>query len=564
MNGNVQIVAGPAFKATVELSARAATDREAKRILDETECRFSNENGDLFLVVGPPGTRVRRSGRGGWDVHTRGEVAGRVDARVEVTLPPGVQVKASVVNGVVSAKGVAADLNLSTVNGRIEVAGARQGLRLQTINGNVEAAVAELLKGAELELKSVSGNLSLSLPAAAGFHFEGRTLSGEIVSTFPLPAKARPGEVGRADREKLAQEKAKVEMEKARVRQAAREGALSGDLAEMDRSLQEMSRDLARMSGEIAREVALTRSRSFEGTVGGGGAVVRMSNLSGRIAVLAEGTSEAQARPLVAPRSARIEETPQPPEMPAIPPVRPVPPVPPAAPAPPAGHGFGRPIVRGDIAGDFVATDVSGDVILGRVAGKVKVSTQWGGIRVASAGKGADLSSAGGEVHAESVTGDLIASTLGGDVRVGSVSGDARLETTGGDIVLRSSGGSVKAVTSGGDITLRNVRGPVVAQTTGGEVFCQIVSVEKPGVEAATGGGDVTLVLPANYRGDVDVRVTGVGTEGDYILSQFPDIAVVKTEGLQKAEGKLGGGGPKILVRTAAGLVRIRKGPVAP
>jgi hypothetical protein len=130
VNGNVRIVAGPVFKATVELSARAATDREAKRILDETECRFSNKDGDLFLVVGPPGTNVRRSGRGGWDVHTWGEVAGRVDARVEVTLPPGVHVKASVVNGAVSAKEVAADLNLSTVNGRIDVAGAREGLRL--------------------------------------------------------------------------------------------------------------------------------------------------------------------------------------------------------------------------------------------------------------------------------------------------------------------------------------------------------------------------------------------------------------------------------------------------
>ena len=125
-------------------------------------------------------------------------------------------------------------------------------------------------------------------------------------------------------------------------------------------------------------------------------------------------------------------------------------------------------------------------------------------------------------------------------------------------------GGAVIARTTAGDITLRKTRGPVVAQTSGGSVLCEIVSAVRPGVEVTTGGGDVTLVLPANYRGDVDVRVTGVDSDEDYIVSQFPEVAVVKRETLQRAEGKLGGGGPKIAVRTTAGVVRIRKGPPSP
>lgn len=549
LNGNVRIVAGPAFAATVELTARAATDREARRILDDTECRFSNEDGDLFLVVGPAGARIRRSKHGGWEIPAPGGGPGRVEAGVEVTLPPGVRVRVSAVNGSLSATGITADLSLSTVNGKIEVSGARQGLKINTINGNIEAAVTDVPKDSALELKSVSGNLSLSLPAAAAFRFEGKTLSGEIVSTFPLPARAEEAELARSDRAKATGERAKVAAERTRVRRAPAERALSEDLSELNRALGEMSRELSRMSGEIAREVVLTVNRSYDGTAGGGGALVRMSNLSGRIALLSEGTTVAQARPLLPARRARVVETvPVPPERPGL----------------PEPLEMGRPVRRGDVAGDFVATDICGDVTLGRVSGKVKVATQWGEIRVVSAGKGADLSSAGGGVRADVVTGDLVAATLGGDIRIGNVSGDARLETTGGDIVLKSSGGAVKAVTSGGEITLRKVRGPLVAQTSGGGIFCEIVSAEKAGVEVATGGGDVTLVLPANYRGDVDVRVTGVDAEGDYILSQFPDIAVVKLEGLQKGEGKLGGGGPKILVRTTAGLVRIRKGPAAP
>jgi DUF4097 and DUF4098 domain-containing protein YvlB len=164
----------------------------------------------------------------------------------------------------------------------------------------------------------------------------------------------------------------------------------------------------------------------------------------------------------------------------------------------------------------------------------------------------------------ESVTGDLTASTLGGDIRAGSVSGEARLETSGGDIVLKSGGGGVTARTSGGDVTLKKVRGPVVARTTGGTVFCEIVSAEKPGVDVTSSGGDVILVLPANYRGDVDVRVTGVDPEGDYVVSQFPELSISKREGEQRAQGRLGGGGAKVAIRSISGTVRILKGPAAP
>lgn len=576
VNGSVEIVAGPTFRAAVELTARGRSAREARRILEEMTCRFTNENGELSLSTEFPGTTGRRRD-GRWNVEVRDFDPGRVEARYTVTLPSGVPVEASLVSGPVSVKGITADLRLSTVNGRIDVSGARRGLKLHTVNGDVEASVAELPKGAELELKSVSGNLLLRLPAGAGFRFEGRTMSGGIVSTFPVALKSLPGQeagaAARADRERLASERARA----AAGRQAAhREGGdlpAARDLEELNRSLAEMSRELARMGAEIAREVSVNLHRSCEGTVGAGGATVRMSNLSGRIALLAEGTSEAQARPLLSARHARIVEAATTPPRSVRVFTGPAPPVPPPhvhapeapePPEPPDPAGVRRPVVRGDVAGDFVADDVQGDVTLGRVAGRVKVGTQFGQVRVASAGRGADLSSAGGEISVDAVTGDLTATTMGGDIRAGHVSGDARLETSGGDIVVKGGGGAVTARTSAGDITLRKVRGPVVARTSGGTVLCEVVAADRPGVDVASGGGDVTLVLPANYRGDVEIRVTGVDSEGDYILSQFPEVAVVKREGLQRAEGKLGGGGPKISVHTAAGVVRLKRAPAAP
>jgi hypothetical protein len=560
--GIVEITAGPAFRATVDLTARARSEREARRILDETTCRFENEDGALSLRTELPGRDVRRLPGGHRSFRGIDEDAGRVEARWAVTIPAGIPVHVSAVSGRVAVKGITAGLKLSTVNGNIEVAGARGNLRLETVNGNVDAAVAELAKDAEVSLKSVSGNLLLRLPAAASFRFEGKTMSGEILSTFAFPAATPAPEPARAAAGRASHERVAAPERRARV--AVRVESLDEDLAEMNRSLAEMSHEFARLSTQIAREITIHLHRSVSGSVGGGGGVVRMSNLNGRIVLLSEGSTEAQAKALVGLRTPRIVE--------GIPPAAPAPPGPPESPrprlarmpAPPDPPDFGPSLVRGDLAGDFVASDVEGDVALGRVAGKVKVSASWGQVHVVSAGKGAELSTAGGDITVDSVTGDLVATTAAGNILAGSVSGDARLETTGGDIVVKSGGGAVTARTPAGDITLRKIRGPVVAQTSGGSVLCEIVSVVRPGVEVTTGGGDVTLILPANYRGDLDVRVSGVDTEEDYIVSQFSEVAVVKREALQRAEGKLGGGGPRIVVRTAAGVVRIRKGPASP
>lgn len=550
--GSVEIAAGPAFRATVDLTARASSEREARRILDETTSRLVNEDGALALVTESPGSKAERLFGGRWRVRVRDEDLGRVEARYVVTLPAGVPVSVSSVSGRVAVKGITADLKLSTVNGRIEVAGARGNLKLETVNGNIDASAAELAKDADLSLKSVSGNLVLRLPAAAGFRFEGKTMSGEILSTFAFPAMTPAPGPPRVAAARVGREHAQAADR--RSRETIRIESLNEDLSELNRSLAEMSHELARLSMEIAREVSINLHRSVGGMVGSGGAVVRMSNLNGRIVLLSEGSIEAQAKPLLGLRTPRIAEGVAPP----------APPSPAIAPAPPEPGEFGRALVRGDLPGDFVAANVEGDVSLGRVAGKVKVSAGWGQLHVVSAGKGAELSTAGGDITVDAVTGDLVATTAAGDIRAGNVSGDARLETTGGDVVVKSGGGAVTARTTAGDITLRKIRGPVLAQTSGGSVVCEIVSIVRPGVEVTTGGGDVTLVLPANYRGDVDVRVTGVDSDEDYIVSQFPEVAVVKRETLQRAEGKLGGGGPRIAVRTTAGVVRIKKGPPSP
>jgi len=587
VNGGVEIVSGPSFKADADVTVFASTERLASHWLAEVKVRFENDNGELTLYTDEPGVSVRRSGRG-WSVHSRHDDGDwRTEVKYRITVPMGLSVSISTVNGAVSVSELAAPLDLSTVNGKIDVTGARRETKLNTVNGVIRAAFAELPKGASVDVRTVNGGITLILPARAGFRFEGHTMSGEILSTFPLPAAAdadeavRERDETRAARDKIRAERDKVRSEIREKQRKARkseesEGGVVIDLSDLNESLADLDREMAEMSREISRTVVSHLNRAYEGTVGGGGANVRCSNLNGRILLLAEGTSEAQAKKLSSGRGPlvlvehRAMVTPRV-VMAPLPPIAPVPPATPAAPGAPVApmapmapippDPWGRSIAKGDVDGDLVLTYAPSDVSAGRVGGRVKISTQSGQISVRSAGKGAELSSAGGDIRIEAVTGDLKATTAGGDIRAGAVSGDVRIETAGGDVVVRSAGGSVAARTGGGDVTLKKVRGPVTARTSGGTISCEITSTAAAGGDLTTSGGDVTITLPANYRADLDVKVSGVEPDADAITSQFPEVTISLRAGGVSGEGKLNGGGPKLTIRSNSGTVTIRKGP---
>lgn len=588
VNGRVEVVAGTAFRAEVDVTAWGATDSDAKKNLGAVKVRFENENGNLSLHTEEPGVTVRRSGRG-WNVQSRDDDQWRSETKYRITVPASLAVNVSAVNGGVSVTDVAAPLELTTVNGKITLAGGRRDTKLNTVNGAIEAGFAELPKGAHLDVRAVNGAIALTLPAKAGFRLEGHTMSGEILSSFALPAPALPEAVVEREEANAAREKIRVEQrklrdeirkrEREREREKSRKDAgdedIVIDLSELNEAMAELNREMADLGHEISRSITVNLNHTYEGAVGDGGATVRVSNLNGRILILAEGTTEAQAKRLTSPRATRVVTIPPLPRMPrivvrerpALAPVPAVPPVPgvaalaPLAPVPP--DPWGRSIVVGDVAGDYAPAIASGDVTVGKVSGRATITSRSGQIRLKEAGKGAEVSTAGGDIRVESVTGDLKATTFGGDIRAGSVSGDARLETSGGDVVVRFAAGAVIARTGGGDVTLKKVRGPVTARTSGGTISCEITSTAAAGGDLATSGGDVTVTLPANYRADLDVRVSGVEPDADAIVSQFPDVTISRRRGSVSGEGKLNGGGPKLTIRSNSGTVTIRKGPAA-
>ncbi|MDQ2870540.1 MAG: DUF4097 domain-containing protein, partial [Acidobacteriota bacterium] len=421
------------------------------------------------------------------------------------------------------------------------------------------------------------------LPKDARFDLSASAMNGSIVSTFPFaPQAAAAAAAGaeasggsEAERAERAERRARAEHSRSRHRVVVeRKGDDTVvDVPELERELEESMRDMDVQVRESLRDAERETSRmkflmpggEYKGSIGpAGGARVHVSTLSGRIAILAANSHESEAKPLVARRSfvvtiPRIDTRVH--EKIAVP----RPPRPPRTDSR-AHHDVEEPedeaVVRGDVAGDFLATAGAGTYRVGKVSGKVNILTHSGEIHIGGAGASADLKSYGGDIQIGPVQGDLKAQTLAGDIRAGAVAGSVSADTSGGDVRIDRVAGSADVKTGGGDVVLPSVAGGVHVETGGGEVRVGLVSREaRGGVTIRNAGGDVTLTLPANFRGEIELTASDADLDETAIRSDFPEIAVTRRSGSQQATATLNGGGPKVTVRTSSGSIRVRKGP---
>ena len=589
ISGDVIATPGRTFSATVSITVTAPSQRLADDMLSKTRILSEQDEDGWSLETHWPGAN-RGSSRHHGDPCERC----RVVARYELVVPPGVEAELRTVNGDVKVHDLDAELQLGTVNGSIEARGVRKGLSAQTVNGAIQAQAAAAPAGDSFELQSVNGTISLTLPKDAKFDFSASTMNGSIASTFPLPARAaeavsRSGRTGstphgrrivvhEGDNETTAVDVGELEREiEESMRDAQQEAADETPAAD-----DEADRD-SRKHRRVERRIQVVNPmRQYSGSIGKGGADVRLTTLNGTILLLAAGTGETDAKPLVSERRTFTVTVPEvkvdvhvPPVH--VPPVRAqVPPAPPAAPAapgvpavrpavpapPPPEPDFDGEVKRGDVSGDFLSTTTGASYRIGRVSGRVRIVTHSGEIRVAGAGAGADLKTFGGDVVIGPVTGDLKISTAAGDIRSGPVTGSATADTAGGDIRLERVGVNVDARTAGGDIVAGPVGGSVRATTAGGDVRIAVGSRElRGGVVIHDGGGDVSLSLPPDCKADVDLEVTGAeDDEGALIHSDFPGLTLARRPDVQRLTGAINGGGEKIVIRTSSGNIRLRKG----
>jgi DUF4097 and DUF4098 domain-containing protein YvlB len=580
VSGDVIATAGREFSAVCNTTVTAPSSSRADEVLAKTRTVQTRDGDELALESRWPDMeddgRPNRSPHSTWSFRHRGSSRCsdcRINMRYEVVVPPGVTAILHTVNGEVRVSGLNGQLDLQSVNGNVVVQGSRKGVRAQTVNGRIEVAAEAAPAGASIELKTISGPVQLTLPKDARFDLSASTMTGTIESTFGLPKAPAPTAMVDAEPPKAPQaEPPRVRTPRRVIVQREEDGDPVLDVEELRREIEESMRgvesevrDSVRRPEREARRVKfLIPGGEYHGSIGEGGAKVRVSNLNGRITILAAGSRDSDAKPLLERRRWAVAVAPRAPASPRTE-VRVL-----APDAPRMRHSDrGAPdseedVVRGDVAGDFVASSGGGTYRVGKVSGKVTILTHSGEIHVGSAGSVADLKSYGGDIQIGPVAGDLRAQTLAGDIRVGAVAGSAVAETSGGDIRIARVGGSADAKTAGGDIVLPGVVGGVHAETGGGEVRVVLISREaRGGIAIRNAGGDVTLTVPSNFRGELDLTALDADADEKAIRSDFPEISVTRRAGSQQAAGTLNGGGPRVRVRTSSGSIRLGMGPPA-
>jgi DUF4097 and DUF4098 domain-containing protein YvlB len=89
------------------------------------------------------------------------------------------------INGQLDVAGISGDVRASCINGRLEAQDLSGPARLSTINGHLEARFSQL-SHSSVDLNSVNGSVSLTIPSDAKAEIEAETVSGGIGNDFGL------------------------------------------------------------------------------------------------------------------------------------------------------------------------------------------------------------------------------------------------------------------------------------------------------------------------------------------------------------------------------------------
>ncbi len=194
-----------------------------------------------------------------------------------------------------------------------------------------------------------------------------------------------------------------------------------------------------------------------------------------------------------------------------------------------------------------------GSIRVGDLQGQARVKTSGGNIRLGHLNGPVTANTSGGDVSIDGSRAAVDLHTSGGGIRVGDVSGNVQAKTSGGSIQIHRAGGDLYARTSGGGITIDEALGTVDAQTSGGSIHARLAQQPRAESRLATSGGGITLSIAPNVAVDLDAHTSGGDVDTDV------PVTLLGKQSDSSLEGKINGGGPKLVLRSSGGGIRIRK-----
>jgi hypothetical protein len=129
------------------------------------------------------------------------------------------------------------------------------------------------------------------------------------------------------------------------------------------------------------------------------------------------------------------------------------------------------------------------------------------------------------------------------------------LKTQNGEVRLENTEGRFTAAATNGRVTGSGVAGSVEASTVNGNIQMDLREVTDQ-TRLVTVNGSVRLTVPPAIAADVDASVVN-GT----VLVEDGLALEASERSRQRVEGRLNGGGPRIVVQTTNGSIRVRASP---
>lgn len=162
---------------------------------------YPNENASQPSVCVPGSGEGRRNQSGAINVRNNDT---RVDFKVRV--PAGVEFVGRTVNGEITARSLASNIESRTVNGSINISTTGYA-QAKTVNGQISATLGDTNWPGSLEFKTINGEISVNLPPSLSTDVKADTFNGGISSDFPLASsqtvstKHLSGTIGSGGRE---------------------------------------------------------------------------------------------------------------------------------------------------------------------------------------------------------------------------------------------------------------------------------------------------------------------------------------------------------------------------
>lgn len=265
-------------------------------------------------------------------------------------------------------------------------------------------------------------------------------------------------------------------------------------------------------------------------------------------------------------------------------------------------EGAGSRVEVADVAGALSGSTQGGDLVLTGVGGEAAITTAGGRASVTDSRLAGRVWTAGGDADLRGNTGDLelradagtavvetrdaagvpsarrfaggVRAVAGADhvafqraagaILVQDAAEGVDVQTGRGDVEIGATGGHARVRTGRGAVTLHAAENSVDVATGAGDVFVRMLRTRGATVE--TRGGTVTLVLPADFRGVIDVTAARVGGRGPgRIRGDFALRDVPSTDGVRRAAATVPGPeGARVTVFAAGGDVTLRRAPPAP